>query len=159
TGISHREPETIRVMIGESVRNKAGIVAQDETESGVRALLNFGHTFGHALESVTAYRRFLHGEAVAIGMVTAAVLSEQRHLCPAGTANHLADLVGRFGLQVRIPSDLSVESLAEAMELDKKAVASGLRLVLLEDIGKAVVDQKSSREEIVQAMNDNQHDA
>jgi len=159
TGVSRREPETIRVMIGESVRNKAGIVAQDETESGVRALLNFGHTFGHALESVTAYRRFLHGEAVAIGMVTAAVLSEQRHLCPAGTANHLADLVGRFGLQVRIPSDLSVESLAEAMELDKKAVASGLRLVLLEDIGKAVVDQRSSREEIVQAMHDNQHDA
>jgi len=157
--VMRREPDAIARMVVESVRNKAGIVAQDERESGIRALLNFGHTFGHALESATDYRRFLHGEAVAIGMVTAAVLSEQRGLCPDGTASHLADLLGRFDLPVRIPRDLSVEALGEAMELDKKAVASGLRLVLLEDIGKAVLDHGSSRDQIIQAIHDNQYQA
>jgi len=150
--VNARDAQALEHLIHRSVRNKAEIVSQDEKESGVRALLNFGHSFGHALETETAYQRFLHGEAVAIGMVIAAVLSESRALCPAGTAGRLATLLKRFDLPVRIPRDLSVEDLATAMELDKKAVASGLRLILLDAIGRARIDDLSGENEIVEAM-------
>ena len=142
-------------IIRRSVEIKADIVGQDEKESGVRALLNFGHSFGHALEAETAYERFLHGEAVAIGMVVAARLSEARDLCPAGTAGRLANLLSLLGLPVAIPADLSVEGLARALELDKKALASGLRLVLLNAIGRAVIDGGSDQEQILAALRDN----
>jgi 3-dehydroquinate synthase len=147
--------DAIDEMIRRSVENKARIVSQDEKESGVRALLNLGHSFGHALESETAYAAFLHGEAVAIGMVTAAMLSEQRGLCPAGTAERIGALLGRFDLPVRIPAQLDLARLAAALELDKKAVASGLRLVLLQDIGTAVIDRDSSAKDIMNAMENN----
>lgn len=150
-----RDPDTLDHLIRSSVENKAQVVAEDEKEAGVRALLNFGHSFGHALESATSYRRFLHGEAVAIGMVTAARLSEMRSLCPAGSADRLAGLLQRLGLPVRIPSDLSPEDLARALDLDKKALASGLRLILLHAIGSATIDGSSSERDIIAALRDN----
>ena len=153
--IAARAGDAIDEMIRRSVENKARIVSQDEKESGVRALLNLGHSFGHALESETAYADFLHGEAVAIGMVTAAMLSEQRGLCPTGTAERIGALLGRFDLPVRIPAHLDLTRLAAALELDKKAVASGLRLVLLQDIGTAVIDRDSSAKNIMNAMENN----
>ena len=156
--INAREAIALEHLIHRSVLNKAEIVAQDEKESGIRALLNFGHSFGHALEAQTEYRRFLHGEAVAIGMVVAAELSESRGLCDPGTADRLATLLVKCGLPTRIPSDLSVEGLAGALELDKKAVASGLRLILLEAIGKARVDERSEEQQIVDAMLRNRDD-
>jgi 3-dehydroquinate synthase len=153
--IAARDADAVDELIRRSVENKADIVAQDEKESGVRALLNLGHSFGHALESETGYAAFLHGEAVAIGMVTAAGLSEQRGLCPAGTTARIGDLLQRFDLPVRIPAELDTGRLAVALELDKKAVASGLRLVLLENIGAAVVDRDSTPNEITHAMENN----
>ena len=150
--VNARDGQALEYLIHRSVLNKAEIVAEDEKESGVRALLNFGHSFGHALETETAYQRFLHGEAVAIGMVVAAVLSECRKLCPAGTSGRLANLLERYDLPTRIPPDLSIEGLAAAMELDKKAVASGLRLVLLDAIGHARIDDLCGKNEIVEAM-------
>jgi 3-dehydroquinate synthase len=155
-GLAGRDPAALDRVIRRSVEIKAEIVGQDELEAGVRALLNFGHSFGHALESETAYERFLHGEAVAIGMVIAARLSEARAICPAGAAARLARLLAEFGLPVRIPADLPVDRLARALELDKKALASGLRLILLQDIGRAVVDGDSSEAQILAAMRDNQ---
>lgn len=149
--VAHDE-KAIDHLIYRSVLNKAEIVSQDEKEAGVRALLNLGHSFGHALESETGYRRFLHGEAVAIGMVTAARLSELRGLCNRGTAVRLAGLLERFKLPVCIPRDISIPDLTEALQLDKKAIASGLRLVLLNSIGNARVDTGSSMDEIVLAM-------
>jgi 3-dehydroquinate synthase len=154
--IAGRDPQALEYLIHRSVVNKAEIVARDEKEAGVRALLNFGHSFGHALEAETAYQRFLHGEAVAIGMVVAAGLSETRGLCPAGSAERLAALLQRWGLPVRIPADVPLEGLARALELDKKALASGLRLVLLNAIGSARVDGASSEREIVDAMRSHQ---
>ncbi len=153
--IAARDAEAIDTLIRRSVENKADVVGQDEKEAGVRALLNFGHTFGHALESETGYAEFLHGEAVAIGMVTAAGLSERRGLCRAGTADRIGALLQRFDLPVRIPAGLERARLAAALELDKKAVASGLRLVLLRGIGEALVDGDSSADEIGRAMDDN----
>jgi len=157
--VKARDDAALEHLIHRSVLNKAEIVAQDEKESGIRALLNFGHSFGHALEAETSYRRFLHGEAVAIGMVVAASLSESRGLCEAGTASRLATLLAAYGLPVRIPADLSIEGLAKSLELDKKALASGLRLVLLDGIGAARVDNRSSEQEIIEAMRRNRDDA
>ena len=139
-----------------SVQNKAEVVAADEREAGLRALLNFGHSFGHAIEAETGYERFLHGEAVAIGMVVATQLSETRRLCQPGATARIAGLLSRFGLPVRIPEEISVPGLARALELDKKALASGIRLILLRAIGSAVVDADSSEVEIVGAMLRNQ---
>jgi len=149
-----RDRDALEFLIHRSVLNKAQIVAEDEKESGVRALLNFGHTFGHALESETAYKRFLHGEAVAIGMVIAAGLSESRGLCPPGAASRLAALLRQHDLPVKVPADLSVDALIGALELDKKALASGLRLVLLDAIGRARLDDQSTEREIAGAIED-----
>ena len=150
--IASRDADAIDRLIEVSVLNKADVVRQDEKEAGVRALLNFGHSFGHALESETAYSEFLHGEAVAIGMVTAARLSENRVLCETGTAKRLSALLEKFDLPTRIPPHLDVARLADALALDKKAVASGLRLVLLNAIGEAVIDSDSTKEQILDAI-------
>jgi 3-dehydroquinate synthase len=156
--IAH-EADALDRIIRCSVQNKAEVVAADEREAGLRALLNFGHSFGHAIEAETGFERFLHGEAVAIGMVVAAQLSETRRLCQPGAAARIAGLLDRFGLPVRIPEDISVPGLARALELDKKALASGIRLILLRGIGDAVVDADSSEAEIVGAMLCNQDGA
>ena len=156
--IIERHGASLDHLIHESVKNKAEIVAIDEKEAGIRALLNFGHSFGHALEARTDYRRFLHGEAVSIGMVTAAHLSESRGTCAHGTATRLAAILQAFGLPVQQPADIAVSGLVEALALDKKAVVSGLRLVLLRAIGHAEVNNDSSQADIVAAMESNQVD-
>jgi len=150
--INSRQAFALSFLISRSVQSKAKVVAADETETGVRAILNFGHSFGHALEAITAYSEYLHGEAVAIGMVIAATLSEQRGLCPAGTAARLSRLLLAFGLPVELPAHVSNEALLAALQLDKKAVASGLRLILLQQAGTAVMDSTSSREHIEAAL-------
>lgn len=150
--IKAREGDALDYLIYRSVQNKAEIVAEDEKEAGIRALLNLGHSFGHALEAETAYAEFLHGEAVAIGMITAAGLSESRALCAPGASSRLAGLLHEFDLPVKIPGRISIDGLSRALQLDKKAVAGGLRLILLKDIGNAIVDDESSHEEIIAAM-------
>ena len=150
--IRQRHEDTLNHLILESVKNKSEIVSQDEKEAGIRALLNFGHSFGHALEAESNYSRFLHGEAVSIGMVTAARLSEIRGLCQTGTAKRLATLLSILGLPVKQPADIKINGLTQALALDKKALASGLRLVLLQALGHAVVDHQSSEEDILTAM-------
>jgi 3-dehydroquinate synthase len=150
--INARNDDVVTYLIHESVKNKAQIVAADEKEAGIRALLNFGHSFGHALESVTHYSRYLHGEAVSIGMVTAARLSEARSLCPEGTTARLAGALSAFGLPVQQAPEIAVSQLLEALALDKKALASGLRLILLKAIGEAFVDNNSRRDDIIAAL-------
>lgn len=150
--VNDRESGALEHLIYRSVWNKARIVTKDEKEAGERALLNFGHSFGHALEVETRYSHFLHGEAVAIGMVTAAKLSESRGLCSPGTATRLATLLERFELPVQIPARSSLERLSDALELDKKALTSGLRLILLKGIGQAIINNDSDPNEIMAAM-------
>lgn len=150
--INDRQPSSLAFLIQRSVQCKAQVVAADETESGIRAILNFGHSFGHALEAITTYSEFLHGEAVAIGMVVAASLSEQRGLCPAGTAARLSRLLGALGLPIALPRRVSNAAMLEALQLDKKANAEGLRLVLLREAGHAVLDRDSTRSEIETAL-------
>ncbi|HJT99238.1 MAG TPA: 3-dehydroquinate synthase, partial [Rhodanobacteraceae bacterium] len=117
---------------------KAGVVARDERESGERALLNFGHTFGHALEAECGYGKLLHGEAVAIGMTVAASLSERLGRAPRGDAERLERLLTRFGLPTALPP-IDPDALLARMRLDKKNLGGRLRLVLWRGIGRAEI--------------------
>lgn len=139
-------------MVKACVRHKAEVVAADELEDGQRALLNFGHSFGHAIELLTGYRDALHGEAVSIGMVIAAKLSEARGLCPAGLASRLAALLTEFGLPVTLPERVSATAMLEAMALDKKNLGGRLRLILLRGAGKAVIDTDSTPAQVQAAI-------
>ncbi len=133
-----REPATLARVIETSCRNKAAVVAADEREAGQRALLNLGHTFGHALETATGYRELLHGEAVAIGLCMAAWMSVEEGRAAAECFARTERLVARAGLPTRGPA-LSPERYRALMGVDKKALGGRLRFVLLEAIGRAVV--------------------
>jgi 3-dehydroquinate synthase len=124
--------------IARSCAHKAAIVARDPLEHGERALLNFGHTFGHAIEAEQGYGEGLnHGEAVAVGMVLAARLSKQLGMAGEHDAARLQALLERFGLPTRIPQGLDPQALVARMRLDKKAVGDGLRFILWDGAGRA----------------------
>ncbi len=131
------EPAALVPALERACRIKAEVVSRDEREeSGLRELLNFGHTLAHALEAVAGYRKILHGEAVSIGMVHAARISERLSLAPAGTRERLESLLVRLGLPVRIPKDDRRAHLA-ALQVDKKKEGRKIRYVVLRGIGQA----------------------
>jgi 3-dehydroquinate synthase len=115
---------------------KARIVEADEREDDYRAVLNFGHTIGHALEAVTGYRQLLHGEAVAVGMVKAAALSVQQGFCDKASFNRVVALVRKAGLPVEIPLGVLPQNLIQAMEVDKKVAGGKIKFILCEGIGR-----------------------
>lgn len=115
---------------------KAMVVARDERESGFRSVLNFGHTLGHAIEMVTDYRRYRHGEAVAMGMVYAARLSALRGYGDGGLAERLGTLLHRAGLPTEVPEDMTPQELAAAIARDKKACGDRVRFVGVEVLGR-----------------------
>ncbi|MGH7803452.1 MAG: 3-dehydroquinate synthase [Candidatus Binatia bacterium] len=133
-------------VIATCCRLKAMVVEKDETEGDLRAILNFGHTVGHAIETLTDYTEFLHGEAVAIGMVAAARLSRRRGLLGADVERRLAALLERLGLPTRIPEDLGAEAIALAVETDKKAAGGKIRYVCLEAIGRTRFERLTAAE-------------
>ena len=130
------EPRPLEAVIERAVRIKAEIVCSDERERGVRALLNFGHTLGHAIEALHGYRGILHGEAVAIGMVYAARRSEALAHAPTGTADRLEALCRRFGLPTA-PPGFARRAYLEALRVDKKIRDSRIGFVVLGGIGRA----------------------
>jgi len=134
-----RDPVAQTQAIERSCRNKAAIVAADERETGPRALLNLGHTFGHAIETGLGYGVWLHGEAVAAGMCLAARLSARLGWLDGAAVERIESLVRRAGLPVQVPAALSAPEMRDLMAVDKKARGGALRLVLLEDMGKAIV--------------------
>jgi 3-dehydroquinate synthase len=134
-------------VVAACARHKAAVVAEDEREErGGRAVLNFGHTVGHAVETLTDYRELLHGEAVAIGMVAAARVSHALGRCPAEAVARLERLLKRAGLPTDIPSGLTPAALALAMQSDKKSAGGRIRFVCLEEIGRTVLVELSGRE-------------
>ncbi len=127
--------------IERSCSNKAGVVAQDEREAGLRALLNFGHTFGHAIETAQGYGQWLHGEAVGAGMAMAARLSVAHCGLAADEVTPLLELLSAAGLPTAGPADMAADQYLELMQRDKKVVDGRLRLILLDAVGAArVVD-------------------
>jgi 3-dehydroquinate synthase len=130
------EPQALAHVIRRSLEIKAAIVGRDEREQGERALLNLGHTFGHALESATAYREWLHGEAVGAGLVMAAAMSQACGYLSAADAARVRQLVERTGLPAHAAS-VSPQALLEHMRIDKKVKGGRIHLVLLRGIGSA----------------------
>jgi 3-dehydroquinate synthase len=134
-----RDPGTVLEAIARKVRYKAGVVARDETEQGERALLNLGHTFGHALETAGHYTTLLHGEGVAVGMLLAARLSERMRMSDPADTSRLHRLLVRTGLPIAIPPGMDAAQLLALMRLDKKNTAGTLRLILWRGIGRAEI--------------------
>ncbi len=131
-----RDRDALAYLIPRCVQIKADVVSRDERESGLREILNFGHTFGHALESVTKYRRYLHGEAVAWGMMVAALLGHEIGVTAADEVSRLVSLIRGLGPLPGWPG-VSAKALIDAMRSDKKTQAGKLRFVLSPRIGKA----------------------
>ena len=129
-----QDTKCLETIIETSCAIKAKIVELDERESNYRMVLNFGHTIGHAIEALTAYSQFKHGEAVAIGMVYAAKLSCQLGKCSMEVVNKIEALVERYGLPSRLPQ-FSVDEYIETLYRDKKAHDKKIRFVLVRDIG------------------------
>jgi len=136
--LAARDADALVEAIAVSCRHKAGVVARDEHEQGERALLNFGHTFAHALETQTGYGTLLHGEAVSIGMVLAANLSADLGRAPRADAERLAALLRALGLPVTPPA-CDPQRLLALMRLDKKNLSGRLRLILWRGIGLAEI--------------------
>jgi 3-dehydroquinate synthase len=133
-----REPHALAHAVRRSCEIKAWVVGQDERESGLRAILNFGHTFGHAIEAGLGYGEWLHGEAVGCGMVMALQLSHRLGLIDAAFAERVTSLIARAGLPVRGPA-LGAERYLELMRVDKKAEGGQIRFVVIERPGQAAV--------------------
>jgi 3-dehydroquinate synthase len=133
-----RDPEALAHAVRRSVEIKAEVVARDEREAGERALLNFGHTFGHAIETGLGYGTWLHGEAVAAGMAMAAALSTRLGMLDGASAERLRRLLERAGLPVAAPP-LAADRWLELMAVDKKADGGRIRFILLERLGSAVI--------------------
>jgi len=135
--LAHLEDvKALEGVIARAVEIKAEIVSEDERERGVRALLNFGHTVGHALEAVSRYRRFLHGEAIVLGMEAEAWLSHERSGLSPQEFERILSLLRRFPRRAR-PEGLDLETLMEYIYRDKKVQRRALRLVLLQKLGRA----------------------
>jgi 3-dehydroquinate synthase len=133
-----RDTEALTYAISRSCEIKATIVARDEREHDLRAILNFGHTFGHAIEAATGYEKYLHGEAVALGMIIAADLSCRMGLVDAAVKERLRDTLARAGLPTEAPR-IGAARAYELMQMDKKVLGGALRLVLIEKLGRAIV--------------------
>jgi len=147
-----RDPEALAYAIERSCQNKAEVVAADELEAGQRALLNSGHTFGHAIEAGMGYGAWLHGEAVAAGMVMAADLSMRLGWISEAGRERLRQLIQQANLPDLGPANLSAESYLELMAVDKKVEAGQIRLVLQKAIGEAVMTDQFSQEKLIETL-------
>ncbi|NML26445.1 3-dehydroquinate synthase [Zoogloea dura] len=147
-----REPEALAEAVERSCRNKAEVVAADETEQGERATLNLGHTFGHAIETGMGYGAWLHGEAVAAGTIMAADLSRRLGWLSDADVNRVRRIHERAGLPVAGPV-LGAERYLELMSHDKKVSDGTLRLVLLKAVGKAVISAEAAPEQMRATIN------
>ena len=147
-----RDTEALVHAIEVSCRNKAEVVAADEKESGQRALLNLGHTFGHAIEAGLGYGKWLHGEAIATGMCMAAIMSQQLGWIDTETVERTTRLIAQAKLPIHAPNDLSIEQFIELMSVDKKVMDGVLRLVLLKAVGHAIITDDYTREQLITAI-------
>lgn len=148
----NREAEALAYIIEQSCRNKAEVVAEDERESGLRAILNFGHTFGHAIETGLGYGKWLHGEAIALGMLMAADLSHRLGWITEEVIERIKQMLVKLNLPIALPDDLNPKNMRELMSVDKKAKDGVLFLVLLKGIGEAVVTDEFDEDLLMETL-------
>jgi 3-dehydroquinate synthase len=152
--VRHREPAAIRQVVKRCCEIKSKIVEKDEKEEiGLRTILNYGHTLGHALETVTSYRTYLHGESVALGIVFASRLSLRLGLLNEKEQERVISLLQDFVLPVQLPK-IEVDSLLKAMEYDKKVVSGKIQFVLTKGIGHAIISTEISLDLIRELLSD-----
>jgi 3-dehydroquinate synthase len=149
-----REEAALAEAIERSCANKAAVVAADERESGIRAILNLGHTFGHAIETAQGYGAWLHGEAVATGMLMALELSARRGWIEAAEVGDFRHLLMAMNLPLTPPSGMSADQFLDLMGRDKKVVDGRLRLVLCNSIGDACIVDDAGTDELTSLLND-----
>jgi len=152
TKLLERDPAALCFAIEKSCANKAKIVARDERENDVRATLNLGHTFGHAIETFYSYQGWLHGEAVAVGMVMAAELSKHMGWIQKTDVSRIKELLVLCGLPISPPKEMSSQVFLELMSVDKKVLDGTLRFVLLQSIGKAIVTSDIKQDILLKVM-------
>ena len=139
-------------IIATSCKIKAEIVAKDEKESGIRAILNLGHTFGHAIEKNIGYGRWTHGAAVACGMVIASELSEKLGKLSKNDLSRIKNLLSYFDLPIKLPKKLNASKLYEAMKNDKKVLNNKIRLIIPKKIGECFISDKVSKSTILKTL-------
>ena len=144
--------DLINSILTHSCQAKADVVSKDEKESGLRAILNYGHTIGHAVESLTEYRLFKHGEAVGIGMVAAGEIAVKLELWSQADTERQNALIKKAGLPTQIPADLDIEALIDALQLDKKVKSGKVRFVLPTQIGAVKVTDEVPTEIIREVL-------
>lgn len=148
-----RDPRTLTGVIARCCEIKAAVVGQDETESGLRAILNFGHTIGHAIENISGYGKYLHGEAISIGQVAAAKISDAMLGSGSAEADRIRSLFQRAGLPTTIQlSGAQRKKLFAAMRLDKKVSGGEIKFVLAKKIGETVWGRKVPEEVVQEAL-------
>ncbi len=148
------DQEALQYVIMESCRHKAEIVASDEKEAGERAILNLGHTFGHAIETASGYGSWLHGEAVAVGMLMAVTMSEKLGWLDCKIVDRTRSLLLRVNLPVVPPQGMTADDFLKHMSVDKKVVAGKIRLVLLHGLGCAKLVEDYPEEVLLQVLNE-----
>lgn len=144
--------QLLQIILTRSVQAKADVVSQDEKEAGLRAILNYGHTIGHAVESLTGYQLIIHGEAVGIGMVAAGKIALALQLWTVEDAKRQDTLIQKTGLPTQIPPQLTTPAILEALTTDKKVKAGKVRFVLPTRIGKVTITDQIPTEVISQVI-------
>lgn len=150
--LTQKSAQALAFAIERSCQNKADVVAKDEKEGGIRATLNLGHTFGHAIEAEQGYGNWLHGEAVAVGMLQAADLSWRLGNITAAEVDDLRQLLQAANLPVAGPERMSANQYLEHMAVDKKVLDGRIRLVLLEQIGKALITSEAPQNLLLETL-------
>ncbi len=144
--------ELLETIVTRSCQAKAEVVGQDEKEAGIRAILNYGHTIGHAVESLTNYKQFVHGEAVAIGMVAAGKIAVEMGLWTKEEAKRQDALIAKTGLPTDVPAEVIIEDILTTIQSDKKVKAGKVRFILPTAIGKVIITDKVTPEIINSAL-------
>jgi 3-dehydroquinate synthase len=147
-----RDDQALSFAIERSCINKAEVVAADERESGIRAILNLGHTFGHAIETGLGYGRYLHGEAVAIGTCQAVDLSRRLGWLDEEDVERIISMFRRVNLPIKPPQELNTERFLELMAVDKKNIDGEIRLILLESIGAATLPVSVDKQQLIMTL-------
>lgn len=152
SGLLNLDKETLAYAIERSCQNKAEVVAADEYESGQRALLNLGHTYGHAIETGMGYGKWLHGEAVAAGMCMAARHSQHLGWISQADVDRVINLITQAALPVGKPEELNADQMLELMKVDKKVLDGNIRLILLKALGKAIISSDYPPESLLKTL-------
>ena len=146
------DKELLQVIVRRSCQAKAEVVSKDEKEAGLRAILNYGHTIGHAVESLTGYRSINHGEAVGIGMVAAGEVARQLGMWDDRSTDRQNALIEKTGLPTKIPATLKIEEILETLKSDKKVKDGKVRFILPDRIGSVSISDRVGEEEIAKAI-------